>query len=406
MKTCQKFLKYIKINTKSDPKSKLHPSSEIQKDLGRLLVKELEALNITVEMNDLGYVYASIPANTKAKTIAFIAHLDTSPDFCGENVQAQIIKDYDGNDVILNQAKNIIMPVEQFPFLKTLTGQSLIVTDGTTLLGADDKAGIAEIMSMAEHLSKNPDFPHGEIKIIFTPDEEIGEGPLFFDYEKVNADFAYTVDGGKEGMINYENFNAASAIITINGLNTHPGTAKNIMKNSLLIAMEFVALLPKNMIPAATEGYEGFYHLNDFEGNVEKTMMNYLIRNHDFQKFNAQKDFLLKAIAFINQKYGEKTAEVKITDTYYNMKEIIKENMEVVEIAARAIKMAGLEVLVYPIRGGTDGTQLTYQGLPCPNLGTGGWNAHGRYECITIEALDKCSEVLLNIVKIVSEEKS
>ncbi len=408
MQTFKRFLKYIKINTQSNPNSGMHPSSDSQKDLARVLVDELIDLGIEAKMDDKSYVYAQISANTQRKipTIAFIAHLDTSFDLSGENVQARIIPDYNGNDVLLNKDKNIIMKVKEFPFLETLKGQSLIVTDGTTLLGADDKAGIAEIMTMAEYLLNHPEIKHGDIKIVFTPDEEIGEGALYFDYEKVNAEFAYTVDGGREGMINYENFNAAAADITINGVNIHPGTAKNIMKNSLLMAMKFNSLLPSNMIPATTEGYEGFFHLNNLEGNVEKTKMHYIIRNHDFDKFTEQKDFLLQVKDFLNKKYRENTVEVDLKDSYYNMKEIIKDHPEVIEIADEAIRMAGLKRVTIPIRGGTDGAQLTYKGLLCPNLGTGGWNAHGRYECITIEAMDKCTEVLINIVKIVSKQKS
>lgn len=406
MKTYQRFLEYVKIDTKSDPNSGLHPSSASQKELGKILVKELESLGISAEMDEKSYVYAFLPANTTRKipTVAFIAHLDTSPDFSGKNINPRIIPNYDGGDVVLNQELQIEMKTKDFPFLETLKGQNLIVTDGTTLLGADDKAGIAEIMTLAEYLVSNKDIEHGDLKFIFTPDEEIGEGPLFFDYEKGKADFAYTVDGGKEGMINYENFNAASATVTVKGLNIHPGSAKNIMKNSLLIAMEFNALLPANMVPSATSGYEGFYHLNNLEGEVEATKMHYIVRNHDLDLFKKQKDFLLKARDFLNAKYGTETVSVEITDTYYNMKEIIKDHMEVVDLAVEATKMAGLEPFIVPIRGGTDGAQLTYKGLLCPNIGTGGWNAHGRFECITVEALDKCTEVLLNIVKLTAKK--
>lgn len=406
MKTYQRFLEYVKIDTKSDPNSGLHPSSASQKELGKILVKELESLGISAEMDEKSYVYAFLPANTTRKipTVAFIAHLDTSPDFSGKNINPRIIPNYDGGDVVLNQELQIEMKTKDFPFLETLKGQNLIVTDGTTLLGADDKAGIAEIMTLAEYLVSNKDIEHGDLKFIFTPDEEIGEGPLFFDYEKGKADFAYTVDGGKEGMINYENFNAASVTVTVKGLNIHPGSAKNIMKNSLLIAMEFNALLPTNMIPSATSGYEGFYHLNNLEGDVEATKMHYIVRNHDLDLFKKQKDFLLKARDFLNAKYGTETVSVEITDTYYNMKEIIKDHMEVVDLAVEATKMAGLEPFIVPIRGGTDGAQLTYKGLLCPNIGTGGWNAHGRFECITVEALDKCTEVLLNIVKLTAKK--
>ncbi|HHZ11659.1 MAG TPA: peptidase T [Acholeplasmataceae bacterium] len=406
MKVCERFLRYVKIDTKADPTSGEHPSSPGQKVLGKLLVEELRSMGIEAEMDEKSYVYAHLPANSERKipSIAFIAHLDTSQDFSGENVNPRIIENYDGGDVVLNEKLGIVMKTADFPFLESLKGQSLIVTDGTTLLGADDKAGIAEIMTLAEWLVSNPDFEHGDIKFVFTPDEEIGEGPLFYDYEKGGADFAFTVDGGKEGMINYENFNAASCEVTIMGLNIHPGTAKGIMKNSLLIAMEYNSLLPPHMVPAATSGYEGFYHLNGMEGDVEMTKMHYLVRNHDWEAFQKQKSFLLEARDFLNRKHGEGTVEVEITDTYYNMKEKIKDRMEVVELAMEATKMAGLEPFIIPIRGGTDGAQLTYKGLLCPNLGTGGWNAHGRFECVTVEALEKCTEVLVNIVKLASKK--
>lgn len=406
MRAYERFLNYIKINTTADPNSGLHPSSLIQKNLGKLLVQELKELGvIDAYLDQYGYVYGTVPANTNQKidTIAFIAHMDTSPDASGENVKARIIKNYDGNDIVLNHEKNIIMKSQDFVFLKSLTGQSLIVTDGTTLLGADDKAGIAEIMTMIEYLNNHPEIKHGKINIVFTPDEEIGEGPMFFNYSEVDAKFAYTVDGGKEGIINYENFNAASCHITINGNNIHPGSAKNLMVNSILIAMEFNHMLPKNMIPAATEMYEGFYHLNNIEGNVEKTLMHYLIRNHDINLFNHQKEQIMEIQKFLNFKYGKNTVEVTITDSYYNMKEIVQKHMDVVEIAKKATVMSGIKPEIYPIRGGTDGAQLTYNGLICPNLGTGGWNAHGKFECITIEAMDKCCEILVNIVKIVAQ---
>lgn len=405
MKTAERFLKYIRINTISDPHSGLHPSTEYQRDFARILVSELQDLGVRdARLDEHCYVYASLPENTPGKpTLAFIAHLDTSPDFSGKDVQARLLPDYDGMDVILNAERNIVMRTTEFAFLKDLQGQTLIVTDGTTLLGADDKAGIAEIMTLVEYLINHPEIKHGAIKIIFTPDEEIGEGPLFFDYDWVKADYAYTVDGGKEGVINYENFNAAAANVQINGLNIHPGSAKNHMKNSLLIAMEFNSMLPATMIPAATEGYEGFFHLNNLSGDVEQTKMHYLIRNHDRALFQNQKELLHRIKDFLNAKYGPDTVNLSIADSYFNMKEILKDKMEIVRIAERATQMAGLEAIFVPIRGGTDGAQITYRGLPCPNLGTGGWNAHGRYECVTVEALDKCTEVLINIVKIVGE---
>lgn len=406
MKTYARFLNYVKIYTTSDPFSNLHPSTEIQKDLGEILVEELKELGINdAYMDKYGYVYGTIDANTTKEidTIGFIAHMDTSPDLSGNNVNPKIIFDYDGNDVILNNDKSIIMKVSEFPFLKELVGQNLIVTDGNTLLGADDKAGIAEIMGLIEYLQNHPEIKHGKIKIAFTPDEEIGEGPLYFDLKFFDAKYAYTVDGGKEGGINYENFNAASCKVTVNGINIHPGSAKNIMKNSILIAMEFNRMLPVQMIPSFTENYEGFNHLNDISGDVEKTNMNYIIRNHDMNLFNKQKEDIINIQKYLNDKYGNNTIEVEFKDSYYNMKEIIKNHMEVIEIAKKATENAKVEPFFSPIRGGTDGAQLTYKGLICPNLGTGGHNAHGRFECITIESMEKCTNILINIVKLVAE---
>ena len=372
-----------------------------------MLVEEMKDLGISaVYLDEHGYVYGTIPSNMakKVKTIGFIAHMDTSCDMSGKDVNPIIINNYDGEDVILNKKENIVLKVKEFPFLKNLVNKSLIVTDGTTLLGADNKAGIAEILTMVETLIKNPEIKHGTIKIAFTPDEEIGEGSLFFDVKNFNCDFAYTVDGDQEGEINYENFNAASATVKINGINIHPGSAKNKMKNSILIAMEFQSLLPTFLNPAFTENYEGFNHLNEIDGNVEKTTLHYIIRNHDMEKFTKQKGDFVKIAAFLNDKYGDNTIELTIKDSYFNMYEHIKNHMEIVEIAKEATCMAKLEPIIKPIRGGTDGAALTFKGLPCPNLGTGGYNFHGRYECITIEGMDKSTEILLNICQIVANK--
>lgn len=406
MKTHERLLKYVKINTTSDPKSGLHPSTASQKELGKLLVEELKSLDVKdAFMDEHGYVYGTVEANCNDNipTIGFIAHMDTSSDMSGENIKAQIINNYDGKDVILN--KDVIMKVEEFPFLKTLVGRSLITTDGTTLLGADDKAGIAEIMSLVEILKNNPDIKHGKIKIGFTPDEEIGEGALFFDVKGFGCDFAYTLDGGTEGILNYENFNAASCTLTVNGVNIHPGSAKNKMINSILVANEFHSMLPEFMNPAFTENYEGFNHLNEIKGNVEKTTAHYIIRNHDLKKFEKQKQDFIDIQNFLNNKYGYNICNVEVKDSYYNMLLHLKDHMEVVEIAKEATKLANVEYGVEPIRGGTDGAVLTYKGLICPNLGTGGYNFHGRYELITIEGMDKAVEIILNIVKLVAKLK-
>ena len=401
MKAIDRFLNYVKVHTTSDPDSQNHPSTERQKVLGNILVDELHQLGITnAYINENSYVYASIESNDDGyPSIGLIAHLDTSPDISGENVNPQIIYNYDGLDVILNKEENIILKVSEFPDLKTRVGETLIVTDGKTLLGADDKAGICEIMSVVEYLVTHPEFKHGKVLICFTPDEEIGEGTACFDYQNFKCDFAYTVDGGKEGSIDYENFNAASCHVTINGVNIHPGSAKGHMVNSILVAYEFNSLLPSFNIPANTENYEGFNHLNDIVGTVEKTDMYYIIRNHDFEKFDKQKEDFLNIKDFINKKYSSNTCEVEIKDSYYNMYEVLKNHMYIVDLAIESIKEANLTPIITPIRGGTDGARLTFEGIICPNLGTGGANFHGRYEYITVEGINKSIEVILNILK-------
>ena len=399
-KVLKRFLEYVKIETTSDANSDTSPSTEGQLEFARKLVEELKDLGLEdVSLDDKGYVMATLPSNIdkKVPTIGFIAHMDTSPDMSGKDVKPKIVENYDGKDIVLNEEKNIILSVSEFPELKNYIGHTIITTDGTTLLGADNKAGIAEIITAVEYLIENPQLPHGTVKIAFTPDEEIGRGADHFDVEKFNADFAYTVDGGPIGDLNYENFNAASANISIQGTNIHPGTAKNLMVNSMQVAIELHNMLPVNERPEFTEGYEGFYHLVGFNGNVEKTEIYYIIRDHDMQKFNKKKETLEKIVEFLNYKYGN-IITLDIKDTYYNMKEIIKDRMEIIELAKRAMEEVGVKPLISPIRGGTDGARLSYMGLSCPNIFTGGHNFHGRYEYISLSSMEKAVEVILKII--------
>lgn len=405
MKAYERLLNYVKIETTSNPKSGLHPSTPSQIEFAKTLAEEMSSLGIkNIKISKEGYIYGLIPKNIDidVPTIGFIAHMDTSSDMTAKNVNPQIISNYDGLDITLNKEKNIVMQVSQFPFLAELKGRTLITTDGLTLLGADDKAGIAEILTVAEILNNNPDIKHGDIKIGFTPDEEIGEGAMFFDVEGFGCDFAYTIDGGKEGDLNYENFNAASINVTVNGSNIHPGSAKQKMFNSIHIAYEFHNMLPAFFNPAYTEKYEGFNHLNEISGTVEKTNMHYIVRNHDFSIFEKQKEDFKNIADFLNKKYKENTIELNIKDSYYNMYEHLKNHPEIIEIAKDACKMAQVDPVITPVRGGTDGAVLTYKGLMCPNIGTGGFNFHGKYEFITVEGMEKTVEIILNIVKIVS----
>jgi tripeptide aminopeptidase len=401
MKVHERFLNYVKIDTQSVPEAEKIPSSEKQKDLGRLLVEEMISIGIKdAYMDENGYVYGTVKGNTDAPVIGFIAHMDTSPDMSGTNVKPRIIYDYDGGDIVLNEEKHIVMETTVFEHLMKYTGQDLIVTDGATLLGADDKAGIAEIMSMAEYFINAPHIKHGTIKIGFTPDEEVGQGAELFNIEKFGADYAYTVDGGEIGELEYENFNAACAKVTINGVNIHPGTAKNKMKNSILIAMEFQKMLPVYETPENTEGYEGFSLLNEMSGNVEKTLLEYIIRDHNIDKFNIKKERFKKNADYLNEKYGQGAVELKLEDSYFNMKEKILPHMHIIENAIKAMENIGIEPKVVPIRGGTDGARLSYMGLPCPNLCTGGHNFHGKYEYIPIQSMEKVVELLIEIAKI------
>lgn len=398
----EKFLSYIAVDTQSKEEMEVVPSTEKQKDLANQLAKELQDMGAKqVRVTEHGYVYATIPATTEKKipSIGFIAHMDTSPAYSGKNVKPQIIKNYNGLDIAMNASLGLSMKVEEFSDLLNYKGQDLIITDGTTLLGADDKAGIAEIMTMAEYFLKNPSIPHGVIQIGFTPDEEVGRGADFFDVEGFQADVAYTVDGGELGELEYENFNAASAKVYIHGSSIHPGSSKGKMKNALLIGMELQSLLPVFENPMYTEGYEGFYHLDNMSGDVEHLTMNYIIRDHNRKKFEEKKEWIQKSVDFLNQKYGKDTIEIKIKDSYYNMKEKIEPYMYLIEIAKQAMEELEIEPKISPIRGGTDGARLSFMGLPCPNLCTGGHNFHGKYEFISIQSMEKVVKLLIKIVE-------
>ena len=403
-KVTDRFLRYVQIDPQSDEEGTGTPTTEKQHELARLLVEELTKMGaeeITYDKEHC-YVYASIPATEgmeKKPVMGFISHMDTSPAVSGANVRPRIITAYDGKDIVLNSGLGIVMKTADFPELKEYQGKSLIVTDGTTLLGADDKAGVAEIMTMAEYLLSHREVPHGKLRIGFTPDEEVGAGADHFDVELFSADCAYTVDGGKLGELEYENFNAAGARVTFHGRSVHPGDAKNKMKNALLTAMEFQGMLPVSENPMYTEKYEGFYHLDALNGDIERAVADYIIRDHSREKFEQKKALFEKAGAFLNEKYGEGTVEIELKDSYYNMKEIIEDHMELIDHAMEAMREAGVEPVVVPIRGGTDGARLSYMGLPCPNLCTGGHNFHGRFEYICIESMEAVVRILLNLAR-------
>ncbi|MBU1144356.1 MAG: peptidase T [Firmicutes bacterium] len=400
MRAYERLLNYVKFNTQSSDSSKTYPSTSSQLELANFLKEELTNLGVSSEVDDFGYLIGRIKANTlkKIPCVAFIAHLDTSPDASGENVLPRLIQSYDGKDIVLNEETNIVLSPTMFSSLIRNIGEDLIVTDGTTLLGADDKAGVAEIMTVVEFIQTHSDFIHGEIVIVFTPDEEVGNGTIYLDVNKVNADFAYTLDGSMVGEIAYENFNAAGAKVIFNGKSVHPGSAKNKMINSIELAFEFNQLLPKFMRPEITENYEGFNHLHGIQGNVEKTVLDYIIRNHDKMIFESQKKDFLNACEFINNKYGKNTSILEITDSYFNMKEKLDNHLEIIDIAIKAITDQGLTPIIEPIRGGTDGARLTYMGLPCPNLGTGGYNYHGPFEYISIQEMDQAVEIVKKII--------
>ena len=397
MNVTERFLKYVSFDTKSDEMSETCPSTENQKLLGAALVAEMQEMGIAdAFMDEHGYVYGTVPGDPKLPTIGLIAHMDTSPDASGVDIKAKIVA-YNGGDVCLNEEKDIWLRETDYPSLKNHHGKHLVVTDGTTLLGADDKAGIAEILTAAEFLLKTKR-SHATLKIGFTPDEEIGRGADLFDVKGFGADFAYTADGGAIGELEYENFNAAGAVVTVHGLNIHPGSAKDKMVNSQYIAMEYQSLLPAHQKPESTEGYEGFIHLTDMQGEVEQSQLRYIIRDHDMEKFEEKKAVMAAAADFINAKYGKGTLELSIRDSYFNMKKCIEPCMHIVDRAKKAMMAAGMQPMEVPIRGGTDGARLSYEGLPCPNLCTGGENYHGRFEYIPVEDMEKCVQLLINII--------
>lgn len=405
MRAYERFLTYVKYPTMSDETTGTTPSTAKQLELARHLCEELIALGLTdAQVDEYGYVYAHLAANVTGEhnRIGFIAHMDTSSEASDENIQPRVLK-YEGGDILLNAEKGIYMTVDDYPYLADFAGHHLIVTDGTTLLGADDKAGIAEIMTAIERMVRD-DLPHGDISVAFTPDEEIGEGADHFDVARFAADYAYTVDGGALGEVEYENFNAASARIRINGVSIHPGSAKDRMKNAARIACEFDALLPEDEIPEKTCGYEGFHHLLGIEGGTELATLAYIIRDHDMAKFEEKKQTFRTAAASINAKYGEGTLELTLTDSYYNMKEKITPNPFTVDRAISAMRALGIEPSVNPIRGGTDGARLSFMGLPCPNLCTGGMNFHSRFEFASVEAMDSITDLLVRIAADVAAE--
>ncbi len=401
MKAYERLLKYVVVDTPSNPESETTPSSACQFELAKMLVEELKELGVeNAEVDEKCYVYASIPATEgyeNCKRLGFIAHMDTAPDFNGCGVKPQVIENYNGEDVALGESGRVIR-VKDFPHLPKLKGRTLITADGTSLLGSDDKSGIAEIMTMIERIL-GENIPHGKICIGFTPDEEIGAGADHFDVEKFGADIGYTMDGGMEGEIEYENFNGAGAKITVHGNNVHPGSAKDIMVNAQLVAMELNAGLPANETPAHTEGYEGFFHLTDMSGNVEQAKLQYIIRDHDREKFEARKALLVKVVDSLNEKYGAGTVVMELKDQYYNMKEMVEPHIHLIDYAKEAAKEVGINPNVVPIRGGTDGARLSFMGLPCPNLGTGGFAFHGPYEHVSAEGMELCVEMMLKIVE-------
>ena len=397
-----RFLRYVAIDTQSDEESESQPSAGRELNLLRLLKDELEAMGVKAELDEWGYVMASIPSNIdrEVPAIGFIAHVDTAPDAPGANVKPQIISDYDGSDIPLRGVPGLSLKTSDFPELLAHKGETIITTDGTTLLGADDKAGVAEIMDVVQYVVGHPEFKHGEIKIGFTPDEEIGRGVVKFDVKKFGADYGYTMDGGEVGELEFENFNAASASVHVQGRNVHPGYAKGKMLNSLIIAGEFISLLPQDQRPEHTQDYEGFFHLVGCKGSVEETSLTYIIRDHDRAKFERKKEVILECADFLNLRYGKDCVKVTLKDQYYNMREQVEPHYHVVEKAVKAMEMAGIKPRIQPIRGGTDGANLSFRGLPCPNIFAGGLNFHGRYEWVPVESMEKASKVILNIISL------
>lgn len=404
-KILDRFLRYVAIDTQSDENSESQPSATKELDLLKLLCKELNDMGVEATLDEYGYVMGTLPSNIdkKVPAIGFIAHVDTSPDASGANVKPQIIENYDGSDIALKGVPGLYLKPSEFPELLAHKGETIITTDGTTLLGADDKAGVAEIMNAVQYMVEHPEFKHGDIKIGFTPDEEIGRGVVKFDVKRFGADYAYTMDGGEIGELEFENFNAASAKIHIQGRNVHPGYAKDKMKNAILIGMEFNDLLPIGQRPELTEGYDGFFHIISFKGSVEEADFGYIIRDHDRKKFEEKKELIEQCVKFINVKYGEGTATLEVKDQYYNMREQVEPYYFIVEKAVKAMEMAGVKPKIQPIRGGTDGANLSFKGLPCPNIFAGGMNFHGKMEFAPLENIEKASEVVLNIIKLYAE---
>ena len=400
-----RFLRYIAVDTQSNEESESQPSETKELVLLEMLRDELLAMGVHAELDEFGYVFASIPSNIdkKVPAVGFIAHVDTAPDASGKDVKAQIIKDYDGSPIELKGVPGLKLDPAVFPELLSHKGETIITTDGTTLLGADDKAGVAEIMDAVQYIVEHPEFKHGEIKIGFTPDEEIGRGVVKFDVKRFGADFAYTMDGGEVGELEFENFNAASAVVRIQGCNVHPGYAKGKMLNAILIGNELTSLLPVEQRPEYTQDYEGFFHLVGFKGSVEEATLTWIIRDHDRAKFERKKAVMQECCDFINAKYGKGTATPVIKDQYYNMREMVEPHYHVIDKAVRAMEMAGVKPHIQPIRGGTDGANLSFKGLPCPNIFAGGLNFHGKFEWVPLESMQKASAVILNIVHLFAE---
>ena len=404
-KILDRFLRYVAVDTQSNEESESQPSEAKELDLLRMLRDELQAMGVQADLDEWGYVMATIPSNIdkKVPAIGFIAHVDTAPDASGANVKPQIISDYDGQPIALKGVPGLFLDPADFPELLAHKGETIVTTDGTTLLGADDKGGVAEIMDAVQYIVNHPEFKHGEIKIGFTPDEEIGRGVVKFDVEKFGADYAYTMDGGEVGELEFENFNAAAATIRIQGRNVHPGYAKGKMRNAIRIAEEFDSLLPAEQKPEYTEGYEGFFHLIGFTGTVEEATISYIIRDHDMALYERRKEIVRECAAFINAKYGEGTANAEIRHQYYNMRKQVEPHYHIVEKAVKAMEMAGVKPHIQPIRGGTDGANLSFKGLPCPNIFAGGLNFHGKMEWVPVESMEKASAVILNIITLFAE---
>ena len=400
-----RFLRYVAIDTQSDENSETQPSTAKQLDLQKVLCEELRAMGIEASVDSYGYLFATIPSNVDkpVPAIGFISHVDTSPDASGKDVHPQIIPDYDGTPIALKGVEGLYLNPSEFPELLAHKGETLVTTDGTTLLGADDKAGVAEIMDAVQYICSHPEFRHGEVCIAFTPDEEIGRGVGNFDTSKFGAEYAYTMDGGEVGELEFENFNASSAKVLIQGRNVHPGYAKGKMLNAIRIAEEFDALLPPDQKPEYTSNYEGFLHLTSFKGTVEQAELSYIIRDHDSAKLEQKKETLRQCADFINSRYGEQTAVLKISDQYRNMREMVEPHYHIVEKAQKAMLMAGVEPRIQPIRGGTDGANLSFKGLPCPNIFAGGLNFHGKFEWTSVENMQKASQVILNIISLFAE---